>query len=129
VTTRVVLRVLAFLLLLWQPASFARVASLAIPSLGYRGWLAGVELIVAGAIAAVSVAAWWSLVTRQPHGIPLARIALMLSAARSIQSLYWTMLPSDVVPGTETIYTAAIIGFTAGWLLYLGRSRAVRAQT
>jgi hypothetical protein len=127
--TRILLRVLAFLLLLWQPATFVRVASVAIPSLGYRGWLAGVELIVAGGVAALSVAAWWSLVTRQPHGIALARVALILSAARSIQSLYWTMLPSDVVPGTEAIYTAAIIAFTAGWLLYLGRSRAVRALT
>ena len=127
--TQVLLRVLAFLLLLWQPASFAHVASVAIPSLGYRGWLAGVELVAAGAIAAVSVAAWWSLVTRQPHGVPLARLALILSAARSIQSLYWTLLPSDVVPGTEAIYTPRPSASPLRGYLYLGRSRGVRALT
>jgi hypothetical protein len=125
--TRVWLLILALVLVLWQPVSFAYVASVAIPSLAFRGWLAVVELIAAGAIAAVSAAAAWSLMMRQPHGVPLARLALVLSAARGVQSVYWTVLPSNVVPGTEAFYAIAFVGFSAVWLIYLSVSRGVQA--
>jgi hypothetical protein len=60
--------------------------------------------------------------TWQPHGIPLARLALVLSAARGVQSVYWTMLPSDVVPGTQVIYAIAFVALSTAWLIYLSRS-------
>jgi hypothetical protein len=120
--TRLWLLVLAALLILWQPVSFAFVASRAWPSLAVRGWLAVLELIAAGAVAAISAAAAWSLLTWQPHGIPLARLALVLSAARGVQSVYWTMLPSDVVPGTQVIYAIAFVALSTAWLIYLSRS-------
>ena len=125
--TRAWLVLLACVLVLWQPASFAIVASATVPSLAIRGWMAAVELLFAGAIAAICVAAAWALVMRQPHGIPLAKLALALSAIRSVQSLYWTTLPSNVVPGTEEEYAGMIVALTAGWLIYLSRSRGVKA--
>ena len=125
--TRLWLLVLAALLILWQPVSFAYLAGRAWPSLAFRGSVAVLELIAAGAIAAVSTAAAWSRLTRQPHGIPLARLALVLSAARGVQSVYWTMLPSDVVPGTQMIYAIAFVAFSTAWLIYLSRSRGVDA--
>ena len=125
--TRVWLLVLAGVLVLWQPATFVGLASATIPSLAIRGWMAVVELIVAGAIAATSMAAAWALAMRQPHGVPLAKIALVLSAARSLQSLYWTALPSNLVPGTQEPYAVMIVTVSSVWLIYLSRSRGVKA--
>jgi hypothetical protein len=125
--TRVWLLVLAGVLVLWQPATFVGLASATIPSLAIRGWMAVVELIVAGAIAATSMAAAWALVMRQPHGVSLAKIALVLSAVRSLQSLYWTTLPSNLVPGTQETYAVMIVVVSGVWLVYLSRSRGVKA--
>ena len=68
--TRAWLVLLACVLVLWQPASFAIVASATVPSLAIRGWMAAVELLFAGAIAAICVAAAWALVMRQPTASP-----------------------------------------------------------
>ena len=123
------LLVLAVALALWQPISFVSVASAALPSLGFRGWPASVELLIAGLVAASNVAAAWSLWTRAPHAVSWSRLALVLGAARGVQSLYWTRLPSDVVPGTETVHAALIAVYTGGWLLYLSRSARAAALT
>jgi hypothetical protein len=121
------LTLLAAVLALWQPVSFAFTASAALPSLAFRGWLDVGELAAAGVIAAVSATASWALWSRALHGVPLARLALILSAVRGVQSLYWTRLPSDVVPGTEGIFATLIVAHTVAWLVYLSRSRRVRA--
>jgi hypothetical protein len=118
--------ILAVVLLLWQPLTFASTAGRALPSLGFRGWIAIVELIAAGLIAAVSVAAAWSLWSRTPHGVPMARLALILAAARSVQSLYWTRLPSDVIPGTQGLLATIILAHAALWLVFLSLPRRVR---
>lgn len=92
-------------------------------SLRYRGPVAIVELVVLAAIAMLSVAASWSLVNRAPHGIPLARIALVATALREVLALYWTRLPSNVVPGTRGVYAAIIAAHAGAWLTYLASRR------
>jgi hypothetical protein len=87
-----------------------------------RGWLAVIELIWAGAVAAISAAAALSLWMERPHGVPLAKLALVLSTLRGIQSLYWTALPSNAPPGTQGLYTAAMVVFSLGWLAYLSNA-------
>jgi hypothetical protein len=91
-------------------------------SVRFRGPVAVVELVIFGAIALLSVVASWSLVNRAPHGIPLARIALVASTLRELLALYWTRLPSSVVPGTRGLYAAILGAHAAVWLLYLARS-------
>jgi hypothetical protein len=118
---------LAAVLILWQPLTFASTAGHALPSLGMRGWMGSIELIAAGLVAAVSVAAAWSLWNGAPQAVPLARAAVVLATARALQSLYWTVLPSDVVPGTETILASAIIVHGCLWLAYLSRVRRADA--
>jgi hypothetical protein len=112
---------LAVLFGVGQPLTFATVASRTLPSLPMRGWLAAAELTVAGLVAALGVAAAWSLITRAPHAVPLARVAVIAWAVRSVQTLYWTALPSDVVPGTESTLTALVVAHAAFWLWYLRR--------
>ena len=124
---RVAQLTLAGVLLLWQPLAFASTAGHALPSLGMRGWIGSTELIAAGIVAAINVAASWSLWTGAPHAVPFARVALILATARALQSLYWTMLPSGVVPGTETLLATAITVHTCLWLVYLSRVRRADA--
>jgi hypothetical protein len=88
-------------------------------SLGFRGPIAIVELVASGVIAALSVAAAWSLLNGAPHGVPLARLALIATTLRELLALYWTRLPSNVAPGTRGISSALIAAHAAAWLLYL----------
>lgn len=116
-------RVLAIVLALWQPLAFASIAGPSWSSLGFRGILAIVELGVAACVAAISMAAAWALWTNAPAAVPFARVALVSAAARSVQSLYWSRLPVDVVPGSARILAAAAIAHTVFWLWYLSRRR------
>ena len=113
---------LALVLIVWQPLGFATTAGRAMQSLGFRGAGAVIELAMAGLISAIAFAAAWALWTRAPHETPLARLAVVLSAARSVQSLYWTYLPSDVVPGTERLLTAIVVAHAALWLIILANA-------
>ena len=110
-------------LLIWCPLNFAVELSSVLPSLGLRGPLAAFELVLHGAAAAVAFAAGWALRANGPQGIPLARIALVVTAAVSIQSLYWSVLPGQTRPGDELPLAIVAAGWAGGWLLYLG-SRA-----
>ena len=74
-------------------------------------------------IAALSVAASWSLLNRAPHGILLARVALIATTLRELLALYWTRLPSNVVPGTRGLYAVMMAAHAAAWLVYLARIR------
>jgi len=83
------LRVLAVFLFAWEPLRIATELPMTLPSLPMRGAPAVVELAAHAFVAAIAVAAAWSLWTDAPHGVALALIAITLSAAVSVQSLYW----------------------------------------
>lgn len=109
--------------MLWEPLNFASAVAATGRSLEFRGPLAIVELVASGAIAVLSVAASWSLLNREPHGIPLARAALIATTLREVLALYWTRLPSNVVPGTRGVYSLMMAAHAAGWLAYLRKAR------
>lgn len=88
--------------------SFTGIAR-ALPSLAARGPLAIVEFIWSAGVACLSVAAAWSVWMRAPAAVPLARAAIVLSAAAELQRLAWTALPSDVIPGTQKWMAAAVV--------------------
>jgi hypothetical protein len=117
-------RVLAIVLALWQPLAFASIAGPSWSSLGFRGALAALELLVAACVAALSMAAAWALWTDAPAAVPLARAALLSGVARSVHALHWSRLPSDVPPGSAPVYAAIIVGHAAFWLWYLSRTVA-----
>ena len=92
-------------------------------SLAFRGPIALVEIAAVGIIGVLSVAASWSLLNGAPHGISLARIALIATTARELLALYWTRLPSNVAPGTRGFYAAMMTAHAVAWLTYLARAR------
>jgi hypothetical protein len=83
-------------------------------SLPARGPAAIVEFIWAAIAACVSAAAAWALLSRAPAAQALARVAIALSLARTLQSLAWTALPSDVIPGTRAVLAGLAIACAAG---------------
>jgi hypothetical protein len=116
---RLLRRLLAAVLLIWQPLNFAAAASSALPMMAFRGPLAAIELLVHGLIAALSVAAGSALWHSRPHGPGLATLALGGIAASSVQSLYWSTLPSQTQPGTEFPLAAFAVVHSALWIAFL----------
>lgn len=112
---------LCAVLILWRPFNFAIELPSALPSLGMRGIAGALELLFHGAVAALAIAAVRALMGELPIGPPLAAAALVASAAASVQSLYWSALPNQTVPGSELPLAAFAIVHASAWLIYLRR--------
>jgi hypothetical protein len=91
-----------------------------------RGPLGVIELLWHGAVAVTAVAAARALWSESPAGPQLATIAVIASAAASIQSLYWSVLPHQTKPGDERILATLSIVHAAFWLVYLRRRRQIK---
>ena len=106
------LKIVAVLLLVWEPLNFAATVLNAWPTLAYRGWIAAAELALQAMIAALCVMAGMMLLNDAPDGRRIARIAVMVSVGRVVGGLYWTTLPNNAVPGSEpfSAATAIIVG-------------------
>ena len=113
------LLLLSVILLVWQPRNFAIELTTTLPSLSMRGAVAIVELLAHGAVAALCVAGGWSLWIARPHGPTLAALALIASAAVGVQSLYWSVLPSQTMPGDHLPMAILIVAHATAWLVYL----------
>lgn len=122
------LLMLCAVLILWRPLDFAIELPMTLPSIGMRGIAGAIELLFHGAVAVLAIAAVRALAGELPIGPPLAAAALVASAAASVQSLFWSALPNQVVPGSEAPLAVLSIVLALAWLLYLKRSRRVRAM-
>lgn len=118
------IRVVAALLLLWEPLNFAVEAVTVLPTIVYRGWVPAVELAAHGAVAPLTVAAGLALWNRTPDARRLASMAIIVSVARNVQSLYWSALPNATLPGDEplTAGIAVLVGVVALIMMHVARS-------
>ena len=121
-----ILALVAFLLV-WMPLTFSGELHATLPSIAMRGSAAVLELLVHGAMTALAVAAGLALVKRDPHGPMFAVIALAGSCAVIVQSMFWSVLPRQTMPGDRTLLAILSIVHAAAWIVYLRRSRRVRA--
>jgi hypothetical protein len=119
------LRIIAGLLILSEPLRFAAEALMVLQTIGYRGTLAALELTIHGGVAAVCAAAGFALWNGSPDSKRLAAIAIVVAFLRVIQSLYWSVLPNNTVPGDEPLIAAAALIAGLGGLFML-RGNAVR---
>jgi hypothetical protein len=92
-----------------------------------RGALGLVELSVHGLVAALSFAAGWALWQSNPAAPLLATAALAGIALTGVQSLYWSVLPSNVFPSDRLPLAALTVAHASAWILYLRRSKRIRA--
>lgn len=126
-TSRGWLPLLCGYLAVWQPLTQASEVSATLGTLGIRGAAGVFELTVHAAIRAFAVAAGWGLWTENPKAPVFAEIALAACAVASVQSLYWTRLPSNTMPGDRLPLAIVAIAHAAGWIVYLRKSRRVRS--
>jgi hypothetical protein len=117
---------LCVFLFVWEPLRFAGDFLGSMGTLAMRGTPGVVELAAHAATAIVSAAAGWGLWVRNPRAPMLASIAVAASAAATIQSLYWSYLPGNAVPGERVPLSMVAIAHAAGWIAYLRKSRRVR---
>jgi hypothetical protein len=115
-------RVVAALLVVWEPANFAVEALTVLPTIAYRGWLPGLELIVHAVVAAVAAAGGLALWNRTAGAPRLALIAIVATVARTIQSLYWSVLPNATMPGDEPLIAAIALALGAAAVFIVSRS-------
>lgn len=126
-TSRGWLLILCAYLVVWQPISFASEVTTALQTLGMRGWGGVVELVAHAAVTAIAVAAGWGLWVGNPAAPSMSAVAVLLCAAASVQSLFWTRLPHDVVPGDRMPLALLAMAHATGWMMYLRKSRRVRS--
>jgi hypothetical protein len=119
------LLLLSVILFVWEPQRFAGDLLGSMGTLAMRGAPGVVELAAHAATAMVAVAAGWGLWVRNPRAPMLASIVVAASAVATIQSLYWTYLPGNAVPGERLPLSIAAIAHAAGWIAYLRKSRRV----
>ena len=112
-------------LLLWRPLDFAIELPATLPSMGLRGVPGAIELLVHGLVAALAVAAVRALSSATPAALLLSRAALVASAATSVQSHYWSVLPHQTMPGDKLPLATLGVVVAAAWLVYLRRGREI----
>jgi hypothetical protein len=117
---------LAGILGVWVPMNFSAEVASTLPSIGMRGALAVIELTAHGAAAAISVSAGYALWLRRPHAPMLARTALVLNALVTVQRHYWSILPSQTMPGDELWLSLAAVLHSVAWLVFVHRSARIR---
>jgi hypothetical protein len=113
--------VLAAILAIWEPLNLALFVAPALATIATRGAATATFLFARILIAGVGVAAGISLWRDQPHARPLAAAALVLSTIAGAVTFTTTLLPTNVMPGDERFYLAAIVAFNGAWLAYLAR--------
>lgn len=120
-------RLLALLLIVWEPAACAVAAAGAINAIQVRGHGVTLVLLARLVTTAASIAAGRSLLARQPWAPALAKGALLGSAAVQVFAAVTPYFPSNRPPGQTPVFVALTLCYYGGWLLYLRASRRVAA--
>jgi hypothetical protein len=113
---RIAAQLLSSYLFVWVPGMFAIELLSTLPSMGMRGAIAWIELALHGAVAALCAVAGRMIRLGAPAASPLGAGAIIVRAAVTIQSLFWTRLPTDIAPGTRGAFTALACVNAAVWL-------------
>ena len=114
------------ILIVYEPALLALTLAPIVSSIAIRGWLVAAVLVARLLVAGLSVAAGLTLRDVRPHGVKLARAALLASGAMGLVILNTRILPSNRIPGDDALYSVALVAHHGAWLIYLHRSRQVR---
>ncbi|MEO5897543.1 MAG: hypothetical protein ABIS06_17775 [Vicinamibacterales bacterium] len=102
--------------------NFAGEALTVVPTIVYRGLLPAFELAAHGVVAALAAAAGLAIWNSAPAALRLGTVAIIASAARTVQSLYFSRLPNNVVPGDEPTIAMASVVVAALALAVISRS-------
>src|SRR5258706_5462225 len=122
------LLLLCRLLVVFHPLALAVTASNALGSLSARGTPVALILILRLMVVGFGMAAGRALQQVQPGAVRLAKAALLASAATDVFVYTTPYFPNNRPPGDTPLYVATTLAYHAAWLLYLARSKKVRAM-
>jgi len=114
-------RVLAVLLVVWEPLSLALTAATFLDRLGDRGWGAIVLLVVRLAVTGFGVTAGRALWAGRPEAVILTRWATGLNLAANTVTMTTSVWPPLYAPGLHGPVTTLMIAWYAGWFLWAMR--------
>jgi hypothetical protein len=114
-------------LLVWQPLSFALLASSSLDAIAVRGVPLAAGLVLGLLVTALGIAAGLALMARRPAAVALAKISLVASAAMDMAVYVTPYFPNNLAPGETPFYVAASLAWFGGWFLYLTRSQRVKS--
>jgi hypothetical protein len=115
------------LLLIWQPISLALAASAGLDSLEVRGTPAVLLLLIRITVAALGIAAGLAILRGRPGAVWLAKASLVVAAAADVLVYATGYFPSNLPPGDAPLAVAASLTYYGAWMVYLLRSKRVRA--
>lgn len=118
---------LAFLLVVWEPVSFALTASSSLGRLVGFGLPAFALLGARVAVIGFGIVAGRALWQGAPHGPRAARLWLVLASLILVVTFATPYFPSNRLPGTKGPLLTLLLLHHLAWYLYLLRSRRVRA--
>jgi hypothetical protein len=121
------LLVFCLVLLVWEPVSLAVLASSFLGDAMFRGLAFFAVLAARVIIVAVGVGAALAFFNQRPFAAALAKLAVLLSAGMATFLTFTAYFPSNLAPDLKLPALAATLVWYAGWLVYLLRSRRVRA--
>jgi hypothetical protein len=121
------LLLLCRLLVVFHPLALAVTASNSLGALEARGTAVGLILILRLIVVGFGMAAGRALQRVQPGAVTLASAALVASAATDVFVYTTPFFPNNRPPGDTPLYVAATLAYHGAWLLYLARSKRVRA--
>ena len=114
------------LLIVFQPLSLAVTASSALGAISVRGAPVVAILVLRVLVVALGVAAGRALQNLQSGAVPLAKVALVVSAATDAFVYTTSYFPNNRPPGDTALLVCASLAYHAAWLVYLFRSTRVR---
>ena len=121
------LLLLCGLLLVWHPIQIGLAASRALNSLGLGGVPLVLVMLARLLVAGLGVGAGLAILGRRVGAIGLATFALVASAAIDLFVYLTPYFPSNRAPGETPVFVIVSLTYHAAWLLYLSRSKRVRA--
>jgi hypothetical protein len=111
-------RVLAVVLVLWEPLTLALAASTLLRRITEHGVPAYAVLVLKVVVAGVGIAAGMALWQERPGAMVLARWALALSLATTLFSRLTHFWPATLPPGVAEPALIASVAWTGGWLIW-----------
>jgi hypothetical protein len=120
------LLLLCGVLLVWQPVSFALVASSSLDALTVRGVALAAVLAAQLIVTAFGIGAGLALAGGRAGAVGMAKLSLAASAAVALFVYATPYAPNNRTPGETPIYETATILWYGGWIAYLYRSQRVR---
>jgi hypothetical protein len=114
--------VLALLLIVWEPAGLALVASSLVATLADRGIAAVAWLVARLLVTGFGVGAGMALWRRRPGAMRLTRWAVGLSLCAVMITALTPIWPHPLAPGVRGPATTILLAWYAGWWIWTLRA-------